>query len=31
MTHDEINPNRIVPLGPLLDLTAPPGREKLTG
>jgi putative glutathione S-transferase len=31
MTHDEINPTRIVPLGPLLDLTAPHGREKVAG
>ena len=29
MTHDEINPTRIVPLGPRLDLTAPHGRESL--
>jgi putative glutathione S-transferase len=29
MTHDEINPTRIVPIGPQLDLTAPPGRERL--
>jgi putative glutathione S-transferase len=29
MTHDEINPTRIVPIGPLLDLTAPSGRERL--
>lgn len=28
-THDEINPTRIVPLGPLLDLGAPHGRETL--
>jgi putative glutathione S-transferase len=28
MTHDEINPTRIVPIGPLLDLTAPPGRDQ---
>jgi putative glutathione S-transferase len=28
-THDEINPTRIVPLGPLLDFTQPHGREKL--
>jgi putative glutathione S-transferase len=27
MTHDEINPARIVPLGPLLDLAAPHGRN----
>jgi putative glutathione S-transferase len=29
MTHDEINPTRIVPIGPLLDLTSPSGRERL--
>jgi putative glutathione S-transferase len=29
MTHTEINPTRIVPIGPLLDLTQPHGREKL--
>ena len=29
MTHGEINPTRIVPIGPALDLTAPHGREKL--
>jgi putative glutathione S-transferase len=28
-THEDINPTRIVPLGPLLDLTAPHGRERL--
>jgi putative glutathione S-transferase len=28
MTHDEINPSRLVPIGPLLDLTAPPGRDQ---
>src|SRR5438552_4406752 len=28
MTHTEINPTRIVPIGPLLDLTKPHGREK---
>ena len=28
-THDEINPTRIVPIGPALDLTAPHGRERL--
>jgi putative glutathione S-transferase len=27
MTHEEINPTRIVPLGPLLDLNKPHGRE----
>jgi len=30
MTHEEINPTRIVPLGPLLDLMKPHGRERLT-
>ena len=29
MTHEEINPTRIVPLGPIIDLTKPPGREKI--
>lgn len=29
MTHGEINPMRIVPLGPVLDLTKPHGREQL--
>lgn len=29
MTHEEINPTRIVPIGPLLDLGAPHGRERL--
>lgn len=29
MTHDQINPTRIVPLGPILDLARPHGREKL--
>jgi putative glutathione S-transferase len=28
-THDEINPTRIVPIGPILDLTSPHGREQL--
>jgi putative glutathione S-transferase len=28
-THDEINPTRIVPIGPALDLTRPHGREKI--
>jgi len=28
MTHTEINPTRIVPIGPLIDLTRPHGREK---
>ena len=31
MTHDEINPTRIVPVGPRLDLLAPHGRESLEG
>ena len=26
-THDDINPTRIVPIGPVLDLTRPHGRE----
>ena len=30
MTHTEINPTRIVPLGPDLDLAAAHGREKLS-
>jgi putative glutathione S-transferase len=29
MTHQEINPTRIVPLGPELDLSGPHGREKV--
>jgi putative glutathione S-transferase len=29
VTHTEINPTQIVPLGPLLDFSAPHGREKL--
>ena len=29
MTHEEINPTRIVPLGPVFDLTKPHGRGKL--
>jgi putative glutathione S-transferase len=28
-THDDINPTRIVPLGPVLDLERPHGREHL--
>jgi putative glutathione S-transferase len=28
-THDEINPTRIVPIGPAQDLAAPHGRERL--
>jgi putative glutathione S-transferase len=30
MTHDEINPTRIVPIGPALNLDAPHGRGKIT-
>ena len=29
MTHDRLNPSRIVPAGPLVDWTAPHGREGL--
>jgi putative glutathione S-transferase len=29
MTHEEINPTRIVPLGPILNLTKPHGRESI--
>ncbi|HEY2711579.1 MAG TPA: glutathione S-transferase family protein [Chthoniobacterales bacterium] len=29
MTHDAINPMRLVPIGPILDLTKPHGRENL--
>ena len=28
-THDDINPTRIVPVGPIQDLSAPHGRERL--
>jgi glutathionyl-hydroquinone reductase len=28
-THDDINPTRIVPIGPLQDLASPHGRERL--
>jgi putative glutathione S-transferase len=31
MTHEDINPTRIVPLGPAQDLTAPHGRGHLNG
>jgi glutathionyl-hydroquinone reductase len=31
LTHGEINPNRIVPIGPALDLTRPHYRERLSG
>ncbi|MBV9233439.1 MAG: glutathione S-transferase family protein [Candidatus Eremiobacteraeota bacterium] len=30
ITQDEINPNGIVPIGPLMDLSAPHGREELS-
>lgn len=30
ITHDDINPTRIVPIGPALDLTLPHGRERLS-
>jgi glutathionyl-hydroquinone reductase len=30
MTHTEINPTRIVPIGPLIDLMKPHGREKIS-
>jgi putative glutathione S-transferase len=29
ITHNQINPTGIVPLGPALDLTLPHGRENL--
>jgi len=29
ITHDNINPTRIVPIGPDQDLTAPHGRKRL--
>jgi putative glutathione S-transferase len=29
ITHDEINPTRIVPVGPWLDLSRPHGRERM--
>jgi putative glutathione S-transferase len=28
ITHDDINPTRIVPIGPVLDLSRPHGRER---
>ncbi len=31
LTHTEINPSGILPLGPLLDFSAPHGRERLAG
>ncbi|MEO8439625.1 MAG: glutathione S-transferase C-terminal domain-containing protein [Spartobacteria bacterium] len=30
MTHEAVNPTRLVPLGPILDLSSPHGREKLS-
>lgn len=30
VTHDDINPTRIVPIGPALDLERPHGRERLS-
>jgi glutathionyl-hydroquinone reductase len=30
VTHDDINPTRIVPIGPLQDLDSPHGRERLS-
>jgi len=30
MTHEEINPTRIVPIGPALDLLTPHGRGRLS-
>ena len=30
MTHDAINPTRIVPIGPILDLVGSHGRERLS-
>ena len=30
VTHTEINPTRIVPIGPAIDLTKPHGREKIS-
>ena len=29
ITHDDINPTQIVPIGPALDLMRPPGRDGL--
>lgn len=29
-THDDINPTRIVPIGPAMDMTRPHGRERLS-
>lgn len=30
MTHPQINPTGIVPMGPLMDLEAPHGREEIS-
>jgi glutathionyl-hydroquinone reductase len=30
-THDDINPTRIVPIGPIMDLGAPHDRDRLSG
>lgn len=30
LTHEAINPTRLIPIGPVLDLTQPHGREKLS-
>ena len=30
MTHPQINPTGVVPMGPLMDLDAPPGRDQLS-
>jgi len=30
VTHPQINPTRIVPVGPMLDLDSPPGRDHLS-
>ena len=30
LTHEQINPSRIVPIGPILDLARPHGRERLS-
>lgn len=31
MTHPQINPTRVVPMGPLMELDSPPDREQLGG
>jgi glutathionyl-hydroquinone reductase len=30
MTHEQINPTRFVPIGPVQDLLAPHGRDRLS-